>query len=223
MRSQISSFLVYPLIVGFFIVMMKTDGLQGVMSSEKEHTFYDDFQPDYSGPLYTYDPFLKQKNLSSYNDLNYHDYSLAFIAPKSFIAFKEAVGFKESGGSYSTVNTLGYMGKYQFGALTLRHFGIYDSNYFLSSPAVQERIFTKYLRYNKKALKKYIKKYEGKNVAGIKVTESGILAAAHLAGSGGVRKFLRSNGRKSSKDAYGSSVKHYMKKFGGYDLEEAIP
>ena len=33
----------------------------------------------------------------------------------SYISFKEALAFKESRGDYFTVNTLGYLGKYQFG------------------------------------------------------------------------------------------------------------
>src|SRR5210317_1730319 len=34
---------------------------------------------------------------------------------KSFVGFKEAIAFKESRGDYKIVNTLGYLGKYQFG------------------------------------------------------------------------------------------------------------
>ena len=38
----------------------------------------------------------------------------------SFIGFKEAVGFKESQGKYNRINTLGYLGKYQFGKSTFK-------------------------------------------------------------------------------------------------------
>ena len=37
----------------------------------------------------------------------------------SYVAFKEAIAFKESQGKYSAINTLGYLGKYQFGITTL--------------------------------------------------------------------------------------------------------
>ena len=57
----------------------------------------------------------------------------------------------------------------------------------------------------------------GKKINGIKITESGILAAAHLAGAGNVKKYLRSNGKNTFKDAYGSSMQHYLKQFSGYD------
>jgi len=53
---------------------------------------------------------------------------------------------------------------------------------------------------------------------GIKVTESGILAAAHLAGPGNVKRYLRSGGTFAFADAYGTTIKDYMKKFSGYDL-----
>lgn len=138
---------------------------------------------------------------------------------KFFIAFKEAIGFKESNGHYSKVNTLGYMGKYQFGTSTLRTVGIHDNSAFLNNPRMQEKAFVALIKRNKSELKNEIKHYSGKVVAGVKVTESGILAAAHLGGPGSVRKFLKSNGRKQSKDTYGTSVKTYMKKFGGYETK----
>jgi len=33
---------------------------------------------------------------------------------RDFVGFKEALAFKESQGEYTSVNTLGYLGKYQF-------------------------------------------------------------------------------------------------------------
>jgi hypothetical protein len=54
-------------------------------------------------------------------------------------------------------------------------------------------------------------------VNGIVVTESGILAAAHLGGAGSVKRYFRNNGNVSIKDAYGASIRSYMKAFGGYD------
>lgn len=136
---------------------------------------------------------------------------------KSYNGFKEALAFKESRGDYFTVNTLGYLGKYQFGAETLKLIGIYNPNQFLYNPQLQEKAFLANAARNKWILRKDIKRFVGKTVDGIKITESGILAAAHLAGPGTVKKYLRSNGNYNFSDAYGSSVKHYMKKFSGYD------
>lgn len=142
---------------------------------------------------------------------------------KSFEGFKEALAFKESRGDYFTVNTLGYLGKYQFGAETLKVIGIYNPNQFLYNPELQEKAFIANAERNKWVLRKDIKRFEGKNIAGVKITESGILAAAHLAGPGSVKKFLRSYGVNNLSDAYGSSVRYYMKKFSGYDTSAITP
>ncbi|WP_179354650.1 peptidoglycan-binding protein LysM [Winogradskyella vidalii] len=142
---------------------------------------------------------------------------------KSFEGFKEALAFKESRGDYFTVNTLGYLGKYQFGAETLKLIGIYTPNQFLYNPELQEKAFVANAERNKWVLRKDIKRFEGKQIAGVKVTESGILAAAHLAGPGNVKKFLRSYGAHNLSDAYGSSVSYYMKKFSGYDTSIITP
>ncbi|WP_053992580.1 hypothetical protein [Mangrovimonas sp. TPBH4] len=141
---------------------------------------------------------------------------------KTYIGFKEAIGFKESRGNYFTVNTLGYLGKYQFGAETLKLIGIYNPNQFLYNPELQEKAFLANAERNKWILRKDIERFVGTTVNGINVTESGILAAAHLAGPGSVKKFLRSSGVHNFKDAYGTSVKYYMKRFSGYDTSNIV-
>ncbi|WP_457611512.1 peptidoglycan-binding protein LysM [Lutibacter sp.] len=144
------------------------------------------------------------------------NYNIPFVG-KSFNGFKEAVAFKESQGNYNEVNTLGYLGKYQFGKSTLKRFKIYNTQYFLNTPKLQEEAFIALCSVNKWILRKDIKRSIGKKINGIKVTESGILAAAHLAGAGNVKKYLRSNGKFTFKDAYGSSVQNYLQQFSGYD------
>ncbi|WP_432277875.1 peptidoglycan-binding protein LysM [Microcosmobacter mediterraneus] len=139
------------------------------------------------------------------------------VLGNSFTGFKEALAFKESRGNYFTVNTLGYLGKYQFGAETLKMIGVYNPQVFLQSPKLQEKAFLANTSRNKWILRKDIKRFVGKQIAGVKITESGILAAAHLAGPGSVKKFLRSYGKTNFSDAYGTTIRYYMKKFSGYD------
>ncbi len=141
----------------------------------------------------------------------------------SFVGFKEALAFKESGGNYFTVNDFGYLGKYQFGKGTLALIGVYNPNGFLYSPALQEKAIIANLSRNKWVLRKDIKRYVGRNFNGVLVTESGILAAAHLAGPGNVKKYLRSAGKFGFQDAFGTSIKNYMKKFSGYDTSCIVP
>ena len=137
---------------------------------------------------------------------------------KNFVGFKEAVAFRESQGKYHVVNTLGYLGKYQFGRTTLERFRIYNTQGFLKNPELQEKAFAAYCAVNKWILRKDIRRSVGKTINGIKITESGILAAAHLSGAGNVKKYLRSRGKTRFSDAYGSTIQSYLKKFAGYDV-----
>ncbi len=141
---------------------------------------------------------------------------------KYFIGYKEAIAFKESQGKYTKVNTLGYLGKYQFGLETLKTVGIHDSSRFLNNPKLQEKAFVALLSQNKSVLRDIIEKYEGQMIAGIEITESGILAAAHLGGVGSVKKFFRNGGNRYYKDAYGTSIRSYMRDFGGYETSGIV-
>ncbi len=142
---------------------------------------------------------------------------------KLYIGFKEALAFKESRGNYRKVNSLGYLGKYQFGETTLNRIRIYDTHSFLNNPKQQEDAFYALCSLNKWILIRDIKRSVGKKINGIEITESGILAAAHLAGAGNVKKYLRSNGQLNAYDAYGSDVQMYMKKFAGFDTSFIKP
>lgn len=142
---------------------------------------------------------------------------------KSFVGFKEALAFKESGGNYFTVNTYGYLGKYQFGRGTLKLIGVNNTDQFLKNPKLQEKAFIANAQRNKWILRRDIKNFVGKRVNGIVVTESGILAAAHLAGPGSVKKYLRSYGLDNFADGYGTTVRYYMKRFSGYDTSFLKP
>jgi hypothetical protein len=142
---------------------------------------------------------------------------------KTYVGFKEALGFKESRGSYTVVNRFGYMGKYQFSKSTLKMIGIYNSTKFMEDASLQEKAFEAYTSRNKWILRRDIKRFDGRFIGGVMVTESGILAAAHLAGAGNVKKFLRSYGAEGFKDANGTSIRHYLKKFSGYDTSNIIP
>lgn len=162
----------------------------------------------------------KITTLKSDNEFNV-PYRVEITIPflqKDFTGFKEAVAFKESGGRYYIVNTLGYLGKYQFGKSTLRYLRIYNRWAFLKNPELQEKAFIAYCKSNKFLLRKYLSIFVGKKIRGVIITESGLLAAAHLGGAGNVKKFLRTYGRYNFKDAYGTSIKDYLKEFAGYDV-----
>lgn len=158
---------------------------------------------------------------------NKASYEQKIVAPpflgSSYVGFKEALAFKESSGDYFITNTLGYLGKYQFGIGTLQLIGVHDANSFLNNPELQEKVFQANIARNKWILRRDIKRFEGKWIKGTKVTESGMLAAAHLAGAGNVKKYLRSYGRYDLKDSYGTNMAKYIRKFSGYDVSNVSP
>ena len=136
---------------------------------------------------------------------------------KSFVGFAQKMAYKESRGILHLVNPYGYMGKYQFGKSALRTVGIYDYQEFLRNAEWQDKAFEALIARNKWELRKEIAKYSGKVINGIEITESGLVAAAHLGGAGSVKKYLRSNGKNGFKDGFGTSLSSYIRKFAGYD------
>ena len=169
-------------------------------------------RPTSMATVLTLDESIKL-DLTSKKDFN----RVPFIG-NEFIGFREAVGFKESRSRYHIVNKYGYMGKYQFGKSTLKRLKIYNVENFLKNPEQQERAFKALCSLNKHILRRDIKWSVGKKINGVVITESGILAAAHLSGAGNVKKYLRSNGGVDFNDAFGTSMQNYMKKFSGFDV-----
>jgi len=185
-----------------------------VNSSKGENTNSSIFTSEIVGDIATI-PFDFEVNMNPQQ-------RIPFVG-KSYFGFCEDLGFSESSGNYKAVNRLGYMGKYQFGASTLKWVGITNKNKFLQSPLLQEEAFSALISKNKWVLRDYIGKYEGKILNGVKITESGLIAAAHLGGAGNVKKFLDSKGEIIFEDANHVAITKYMKKFSDYDLTYILP
>jgi len=208
MRKKVVKFSILPLIAGFVFFSFST----------KEAAHLELFSTDIVDNL-------------EYTVISSEDYTpqeeeaprMIPVLGKSYTGFKEALAFKESRGNYKVINEFGYMGKYQFGKGTLNLIGIRDTNLFLNSPELQEAAFYANAARNKWILIRDIKKFEGKVINGIEITESGILAAAHLAGPGSVKKYLRSWGSNGFTDGFGTSIGFYLKKFAGYDTSFIEP
>lgn len=143
-----------------------------------------------------------------------------------FFKYLNAIAQKESGMNYNVINTIGAMGKYQFIQGTLNSIGFdsitvkkFASNPEVFSPEMQDKAMIKLLSINKDILYNCIQKYSNTVQNGIFITESGILAAAHLAGAFGVRNYFKSNSNYNPSDIYGTSIEDYLKRFGGYNLD----
>jgi hypothetical protein len=156
-----------------------------------------------------------KKQITSYEEESYINFDLELNETDLFL---DALGFKESSNRYEVTNRYGYLGKYQFSRITLRNLG-YDvtKKEFLNSPELQERAMLDLLTHNKEILQSFIDRWDGQVYRGIEISESGILAAAHLAGPSRVKDFFR-NG-KDFKDGNGTRLTSYLRKFSGYKLE----
>ena len=177
----------------------------GMTDSEKEYPSVNDIETTIANG----ERILLRKQFIKDSIEDYHRFELEH--------FLNAIGHRESTNRYDVVNKWGYMGRYQFGKSTLKGLG-YDvsKNEFLSNPELQEEAMLSLLKHNKEKLQKYIDVFDGKTINGIYITESGILAAAHLGGQGSVRRYFR-NG-KVFKDGNGTKITSYMDKFSGYDI-----
>ena len=77
---------------------------------------------------------------------------------------------------------------------------------------------------NKWILRREIERFSGKKINNILITESGIIAAAHLSGPGNVKKFLRNNciNNLDFKDINGTKISDYIKVFRNYDISKIL-
>lgn len=148
---------------------------------------------------------------------------------KTLKHFLKDIAERESSGNYKEINTLGYIGKYQFGKLALKDVGLdkkVDTDRFKKNPKIwpehkQDEAMVELMRKNLGYLGEYVK-FNGKNVGGIKITISGLLAGSHLLGTKNVKKFLDSDGKYDPKDGYGTKMSEYLKKFSGYTIDETM-
>jgi len=142
--------------------------------------------------------------------------------PIDFLAFSKRISELESGGKYNIVNSLGYLGKYQFGAMALQDMGLVkkgtslrgldDPNNwtipggkqaFLNDPKLQEESFAKLTKQNYNTLKRL----KVISVESPPDEVAGFLAVSHLLGPGGARDLIKG---KVGEDAYGTkSTKYY--------------
>lgn len=159
---------------------------------------------------------LKLKSLLELVNEKYHESELS--------RFINDLGFCESGNNWLSVNQIGCFGEWQFGESTLKYLGYRKIT--LKKFQAHPEIFPREVQL--KALKTLIKinlmilmDYEhfiGDSINGVVITKSGMIAASHLGGAGSLQKYLDSNGRINKKDAFGTSIYDYLKRFSYYNL-----
>lgn len=154
---------------------------------------------------------------------------------KTFDDFAKDIAHRESSGRWKVSNRYGYMGLYQIGRLALKDVSqrtndpelkglhkvinkkAFDQNPHIFPKDLQTRVFKELLKNNKHYLRDYYS-YVGKTVGGIEITESGMLASAHLVGQKGIKKFLRSDGKIDVTDGNGVKCSEYLRNFSNYNI-----
>jgi hypothetical protein len=158
---------------------------------------------------------------------------------KSYVEFKEALGKRESSGNYSAKNSLGYLGKYQFGLCRLSDFGLckrkegtkgyanssfdwvspYSEALFLANTKLQDAVFDSHVLALKGVIENKFKAKLDREICGHKLDLSGAIGCAHLLGIGGLKNFI--NGQVGS-DGYGTKATDYIDLFYGYMILVAL-
>ena len=143
--------------------------------------------------------------------------------------FMQAISRVESNHRIDIVNQNGCMGKYQFCQGTfqfLKNRNYIDSTItreqFLADDSIQNVAMLALMRYNYKQLAPIIRTYRGTWYNGIYISTSGLLAAAHLVGVGGVNHYFHPDNAQYAnfviQDANGTTIEHYLHKFSNYSI-----
>ena len=139
----------------------------------------------------------------------------ASSAPASLLA-------SESGGNYAADNNIGYVGRYQFGEARLADaaralgLGTISPERFKADPALQNQVEQwHFADINNRIDNDGAASYIGATVAGVPITRDGLVAMAHLGGTAGMERFLKTGGAYDPQDAFGTSLSDYAKSHAG--------
>ena len=158
-------------------------------------------------------------------------------------SFLKSLSTRESNNNYKATNGH-YHGAYQLGNMAFKDTGYKDkagnwtgkdginslSDYMNNSgvqdKAAQELMNKNWGYLNAKPVKTengkeiFAKDLVGTSIGGVTITESGLLAAAHLGGAGSARQMLRSDGKNMPVDGNDVPLINYMQSMGGKDVEQ---
>ncbi len=160
---------------------------------------------------------------------------------KTLEAFLLSLTIMESDGNYQAVNTLNFLGAYQFGEAALTDLGFvrydgnaFDNNYsggwtgkhgvystrdFLNSRRAQDLAAREWVELMWHYIElQNLDAYAWSEVGGITLTPSAMLAATHLLGPDSLAQFVRSNGTVDLRDPYGTPISRYMTQLADYHI-----
>ena len=98
------------------------------------------------------------------------------------------------------------------------------NNKFLNSPNLQKRVMVWHLKNIEKRIRKLgfdkLARQGATLNDGTRITMDGMIAVAHLGGMGNMIKFVRSRGKHSASDQFGTTLKAYANNFSGNTVDE---
>lgn len=168
-------------------------------------------------------------------------FSTLLWAASEYSDYLAALSAKESGNNPASVNQYGFLGRYQMGESALIDAGyyrkdptpnvndwqgswtgkngIYSKADFLANAAGQTQAISDYNSKQWRTIQTLgLDSYVGRTVGGILLTESGLLAGAHLVGVGGLKSFLTSDGTVVPVDANNTAITQYIAAFNGFNI-----
>lgn len=166
--------------------------------------------------------------------------AVVFALPEfedDFGAFLEKLGYYESRNTYNIKNEYGYLGRWQMGHLALQDvgfmtdsthysslaasYGVYSDEDFLNSPEAQDYCIQALCKKTWSYIRYYgDDQYLGQTMWDIRITISGMIAAAHLVGVGALHNMLKSG--VVATDANGATATFYLRELGGYNISKSL-
>ena len=138
-------------------------------------------------------------------------------------SLRDSLAFRESSNNPQAVNQFGYVGMFQLGKIAFKDIGRTTREHThirkhlpitLAVYPIKEQIedVEKLISNNKRYLRS-VNAFVGRRINGVKITQNGMLAGAHLCGHVAVKKYIKSGGRTDMKDGNGVKVSSYIKMF----------
>ena len=157
--------------------------------------------------------YLKHKREVELREFNL---KLRSEKPDLFVLAVRESAFRDTFPNYKVHNEFGYIGAWQIHVSYLPSLGIHGVTLesFIKNPdevfpfELQLQAIETLIEKNISYLGWYYDYYPGKRARGVRITEEGMIYAAHLGGAWGLKKFLLYG--KNPTDAYGTSIKDYL-------------
>jgi len=164
---------------------------------------------------------LKSLDMKICKELTIESQSKINIDSIEYKRFLQDIGKRESSNDYQNDKNLPYWGYYQIGPAVRKTLKVKKTwHEFKIDSIYQDYVMYRNMKLNERIIgDDYFNYFIGKNINGITITYSGILAASHLAGATGVKRFLYSNGETNPHDKFGTKLTDYLQEFSNYEFE----